>query len=156
MKNAYAGSASILLALSIPTSSAAQPDPASFVKFDAFLKGIATADAATYLDAPERRVVSATEFERMRRHVLSLYEGVQVTHSFVYNLQYVDCVPVLQQPSARHLGLKAVPHLQPPAPPPAGVAMVPQLPPRLHLSNPTSLATAFRAKTEQSRCAGSR
>lgn len=123
-KPAYAAALLALFSVLISTSSIAQSGPGSFVTFAAFLKGIVTADAATYLGHPESRVVSATEFEAMRGHVLSLYEGVQVSHSFVYNSQYVDCVPVLQQPSARLLDLKVVPQLLPPAPPPAGMPTV--------------------------------
>lgn len=155
MKARYAGSSLMLFALLMPTRSLAQSGAGAFVTFDVFLSGTAKADAATYLGAPESRVANAAEFETMRRHVLSLYEGVQVTHSFVYNAQYVDCVPVLQQPSARRIGLTVAPQLQAPALPAAGTPAVPATPPRWRLDWTMSLATAFRATTEPFPCAAS-
>jgi hypothetical protein len=103
----------------------AQSAAAPFVKFDVFVKAVATADAATYLRASQSKVVSAAAFEEMRQHVLALYAGVQVAHSFVYNEQYVDCVPVLQQPGARRLGLRELP--PPPPALPAGMTAAPSI-----------------------------
>jgi hypothetical protein len=120
MKARYVVSPLLLWALSLPAGSTAMPGRATFVSFAAFLQDTATAEATSYLGDPESKVVSTTEFEAMRGHVLSLYEGVQAVHSFIYNAQYVDCVPILQQPGARRLGLTEVPRLPPPALPPLG------------------------------------
>src|SRR5579884_499522 len=43
--------------------------------------------------------------EEMRQHILQRYEGVEVRHSFADGSAYFDCVPVMQQPSVRKLGL---------------------------------------------------
>ncbi len=67
-----------------------------------------------YVGASQFSVESEAEFEVMRAHLLSQYEGVTATHSFLIDSQYVDCIPILRQPSARKLGLTALP-----APPPA-------------------------------------
>jgi hypothetical protein len=115
----------VLLAVIVPPGAIAQSAPPAFVKIDAFVKTVATADAATYLLSSGSRVVSGTAFEEMRQHVLALYDGVQVAHSFVYNGQYVDCVPILQQPGARRLGLRAMPPLSPPPALPVGMAATP-------------------------------
>lgn len=115
----------MLAALAVPCGAAAQAAPAGFISFDFFLASVATADAARYVLHPGTKVVSRDAFEDMRRHVLSLYDGVHVAHSFVYNEQYIDCVPILEQPSARALGLKEIP--QPP--PPTRLARLPAAPP---------------------------
>lgn len=45
---------------------------------------------------------SIEEFERMKRYILSYYEGVTPVHSFLTSAgQAVDCVPFEQQPSLR-------------------------------------------------------
>lgn len=125
---------SVILGVLISHSTAiAQSASPSFVMFDSFMREVSAARATRYLQAPGSRLSDSTAFEEMRNHVLSLYQGVHVTHSFTYNSQYVDCVPVLQQPGARRLGLKEMP--SPPAPPspPPGMSLVP--------SAPSSLAT---------------
>ena len=99
-------SLSLLAALSIaPEATTAQPPAATFVSFEDFITSVESADATTYLVAPDAKVESDDAFEDMREHILSLYDGVQVTHSFLLGPQYVDCVPILQQPSVRALGL---------------------------------------------------
>ena len=91
-------------AVVVLASDFAQSTPATFVSFAAFMAGVETADAASYLGAAAK-VESAAAFEAMRNHILSLYEGVTPTNSFLLGSQYVDCVPILQQPTARTLGL---------------------------------------------------
>jgi Neprosin/Neprosin activation peptide len=47
-------------------------------------------------------VAGPDEFERMRAHILALYDGIQVPHSYVNAAgQVIDCVPIHQQPSLR-------------------------------------------------------
>src|SRR5262249_24398434 len=88
----------------------------------------ATAEAAAYLAHPLSKVKTAVDFEEMRQYVLSYYEGVTVKHSFVYYSDHIDCVPILQQPAARRLGIKSVPEMAPPALHPAAA---PSSPPAL-------------------------
>ena len=83
-----------------------------FVPFGEFLQTLTAAPAEQYLaGAAANGVASTGAVEEMRSHILSLYRGVTVRHSFVLDDQYFDCVPILQQPSARALGLMKVPAL---------------------------------------------
>lgn len=79
--------------------------PAQFVPFDQF---IAETAAAPFNGAAPAKLASTAAFAEMRQHLLDLYEGVHVTHSFVQGSQTFDCVPAEQQPSVRMLGLKRV------------------------------------------------
>jgi neprosin-like protein len=84
-----------------------------FVPFNEFIQGVTAASPAQYVGALQSRVASVNDFEQMRQHVVSLYQGVSVRHSYVLDANYFDCVPVLQQPGARALGLQQIP--SPPA-----------------------------------------
>lgn len=80
----------------------AQTPPQDLVPFTNFLRGVTTANPHVWLSRPESRVKTAEAFEEMRRHVLWLYRGVHVTHSFLLDTQAFDCIPVTEQPSVRH------------------------------------------------------
>ena len=54
---------------------------------------------------PGSRVKDAAAFEEMRRHLLTMYQGVEANHTFVLDGAHFDCVPAAQQPSIRILGL---------------------------------------------------
>jgi hypothetical protein len=95
--------------------SRAQPGPERFVTFDDFLKDVSAATFESYSRQKELAVKRSEDFEAMRHHILSMYEGVTVAHSFVKDAQTFDCVPIEQQPSVRLLGLKKV-VLAPPEP----------------------------------------
>ena len=83
----------------------AQSNSQQFVAFQDFVANTATASSSDYLAQPASQVKDAAAFEQMRQHILGLYQGVQVDHSFVQDSQYFDCVPVAQQPSVRLLGI---------------------------------------------------
>jgi hypothetical protein len=68
-----------------------------------------------YSGGPETAVRDAAAFEEMRQYILAMYQGVNVTHSFILGTHHVDCVPIEQQPSVRLLGLKEI-ATPPPAP----------------------------------------
>jgi hypothetical protein len=73
-----------------------------FVKFDDFLIATESARAETYLHGPTARVTDAGAFEQMKQHVLFIYRGVKVQHSFLgADGQTVDCVPLDQQPALK-------------------------------------------------------
>jgi hypothetical protein len=108
----------------IGSSSVAQAGPGApgFVPFSEFLHGVAAADLTAFLARPETRARTPEAFEEMRRHILSLYEGVTPEaaagmHSFVLDSQHFDCIAVEQQPAVRGLGLSHV-EAEPPSPPP--------------------------------------
>ena len=63
----------------------------------------------------EGRNLSDRNFEAMRHHVLSLYQGVDVRQSYADGEDLFDCIPVEQQPSVRGLGLSSIAAPPPPA-----------------------------------------
>jgi len=81
-----------------------------FLPLAEFLPGVAAARFESFARGPGARVLSAAAFEEMRRHVLSLYEGVALdgVHSFLLDGHHFDCLPIEQQPSVRGLGLTHV------------------------------------------------
>ncbi len=95
----------------------AQSGPTEFVSFRDFMDRTTTADSSEYLARPEGRVQDADAFEQMRQHILAMYRGVEVTHSFVLDASHFDCIPIEQQPAVRIQGLKTIA-----SPPPAAFA----------------------------------
>ncbi len=70
--------------------------------FSKFIDSISAARHEAYAVKPAAKVQDASEFDAMKAHILGLYEGVEVQHSFVdENGQVFDCIPVEQQPSLR-------------------------------------------------------
>jgi hypothetical protein len=105
----------------------AQSASTNFVSFQDFVADTATAASSDYLARPTSQVKDAATFEQMRQYILTMYQGVNVNHSFVEDSQYFDCVPIAQQPTARLLGITDI------DPPPA------ELPPGLGSSAEQSL-----------------
>ena len=85
-----------------------QSEATQFVSFPTFINAVYTASSATYLSRQGGRVKDLAAFEDMRRHVLTMYQGVSVSHSFVLGSHYFDCVPIEQQPSVRLQGLGTI------------------------------------------------
>ncbi len=104
----------LLLAASIGVLPA-QVASNQFVPFNDFVQKTKAATSDIYMARAESRVKDATTFEEMRQYILTMYEGVHVRHSFVRDNNHVDCVPIMEQPSARLLGLTEIA-----PPPPAG------------------------------------
>src|SRR5271165_6247697 len=96
----------ILIALSAAMK--AQNAPAQFVPFANFIQSVNTADSAAYIGQPGNQVQDAASFEQIRQHILSMYNSVEVSHSFVVDSQHFDCIPINQQPSIRLLGINNV------------------------------------------------
>lgn len=94
----------------------AQPGQVSFVPFNDFVASTRTASSSAHLSQANSKVRNAQAFEEMRQHILNLYQGVEVSHSFVLDAGHFDCVPVEQQPAVRMQGLKSIA-----TPPPASV-----------------------------------
>jgi Neprosin len=113
-----------LLALTVPllaTVAQAQTAPTTFVPFDQFVQGVKDADANELIARPTMKVTTTASVEEMRQHILRLYEGVHVVHSYVLGSQTFDCVPIQQQPSVRILGISKIAA----APPTSALAGVP-------------------------------
>jgi hypothetical protein len=80
----------------------APSDDRYFPTFSAFLDTVHAARHDEYALKPAARAEKSDQFESMREHILDLYDGVEVQHSFVdVNGQVFDCVPIEAQPSLR-------------------------------------------------------
>lgn len=86
----------------------AQSAPAEFVPFHNFIDQTTTADSNDYLSRPASKVQDAGAFEEMRQHILRMYQGVDVNHSFVRGSAHYDCIPTMEQPAVRKYGLKQI------------------------------------------------
>jgi len=91
----------------------AQPS-GQFTPFQNFVVEVQTANPNNYVGQPGNLVRDAAAFEEMRQHILNIYEGVAITHSYVLDSHTFDCVPVLEQPGVRLRGLGSIA-----SPPPA-------------------------------------
>ena len=96
----------VLVALTAPLI--AQSVSQQFVPFTSFLAATKAASSGDYVGQPANQVQDATAFETMRQHILTMYQGVEVNHSFVLDSSHFDCIPVEQQPTVRLLGLKGI------------------------------------------------
>lgn len=94
----------------------AQSSGKDFVSFATFMENTKGASPTQFIAQPQNKVQDAAAFEQMRQHILSLYQGVNVTHSFMLDSDHFDCVAVDQQPSVQILGLKEIA-----TPPPASL-----------------------------------
>jgi hypothetical protein len=90
-------------AITLPPLQAQEKSRPRLVPFSTFLNGVTTAKPKYWMSRPESRVRTVNAFREMRQHVLSLYQGVHVTHSFLLDTQVFDCIPITEQPSVRHL-----------------------------------------------------
>jgi hypothetical protein len=90
-----------------------------FVPFDQFMANTASAVQS----AATAKVANAADLTEMRQHIMNLYQGVHVTHSFVQGSQILDCIPIDQQPSVRMLSLTTIA-----APPAARPDVLPDAP----------------------------
>jgi hypothetical protein len=103
----------VLVLITVSGALVAQSGSREFVPFRSFIANTTTADSAQYLASSTSHVKDAASLEQMRQHILTMYQGVEVNHSFLLHSQYFDCVPVEQQPSVRLLGLKNIASVPP-------------------------------------------
>jgi hypothetical protein len=96
----------VLAASTVPIH--AQSSTTQFVPFGDFMQNVTNANSATFVGQPGYQVNTATSFEAMRQHIVSMYSGVTVSHSFVQDSQQFDCIAINQQPSVRLLGIDSV------------------------------------------------
>ncbi len=79
-----------------------------FVTFNKFVAATAAASSSDYVGQPATHVQDAAAFEQMRQHILSMYQGVEVSHSFQFGGSYFDCVPISEEPSVRLQGISNI------------------------------------------------
>jgi hypothetical protein len=73
--------------------------PRGIRPFDDFRAALETAQHAGY-QGPGSRVRSRSAFEEQKAHLLKLYDGLSVRHSFQDSCgQIFDCVPRSEQPA---------------------------------------------------------
>ncbi|HTR23023.1 MAG TPA: neprosin family prolyl endopeptidase [Terriglobales bacterium] len=106
------------VALLISASLYAQPTAYRLDSFESFMANARAAVPADYMAQADSRVKDGSAFEDMRQHLLGLYDGITVTHSFLLSGHAFDCVPIEQQASLRqYAGNKVA------APPPTSQRM---------------------------------
>jgi hypothetical protein len=106
--------------------------------------------------AAANRVKTTQSFEEMRQHILTMYQGVTVTHSFLFGSDPFDCIPILQQPEFRLLGppgLSAEP--TPLRQPDGSIALLPAVRPPSELAS-WSRASLCRSRRRRPRSVGVR
>lgn len=81
-----------------------QPQPTKVVPFQDFIASASTATVEDYNTRPGSQVQGALAFDDMRQHILDLYQGVEVKHSFLLEGHTYDCIPVEQQAGVRLYG----------------------------------------------------
>jgi hypothetical protein len=86
------------LALVEPRSAKSQT---TFVTFDEFLAETSAALFSQYKGRENVQVTDPAAFNEMKDYLLELYQNIGVGHSFVEDIQTVDCVPLQQQPGLR-------------------------------------------------------
>lgn len=75
---------------------------AKYIPFDQFLVDTQKAEYEDYVKIPGSKVLNKDEFQRMKKHIVGLYEGVKVKNSFVIDgVMFVDCIDVNTQPGLR-------------------------------------------------------
>ncbi|MGC2110092.1 MAG: neprosin family prolyl endopeptidase [Candidatus Korobacteraceae bacterium] len=97
-------SVTVLLTLTLSVTLNAQ----NFVSFNNFLSNTASSTAGSYVGQNGYAVQDTSTFQQMQQYILSLYQGAQVSQSFLLAGQYFDCIPIQEQPSYVQLGLSSV------------------------------------------------
>ncbi len=130
----------VLLGITMISGHEVLAQSATLIPFDQFVQQVATTPLATEMSKPGTQVSDAPSFEAMRSHVLTMYNGVQVKHSFLLDTHPFDCVPMMQQPSVRlqHLTTIATPPSVGPAFPAAkGSSATAAIPSQVDAAQPT-------------------
>jgi hypothetical protein len=99
---------------------AAQTTGTAVMPFSEFVNSLSVEPADAYVGRPGTAVKTPAAFEEMRHHLLNLYSGASVAHSFVSGERIFDCIPIEDQPGVRLRKLKT--GAEPPPSPPAGVS----------------------------------
>src|SRR5450631_2383074 len=102
----HAGRRLVILAAAALLASCAMPGPGGGdgTNFQAFVEAIDRAKAGDYLGKPGVRVADQASFDKMKAYLTDRYRGMHVTHTFAEaGNAYVDCVPILEQPSIKNL-----------------------------------------------------
>ncbi len=130
----------VLLGSALTVGQEAQAQSTGLVPFDQFYQQVAATPLAAQMSKPGTQVNDAASFETMRSHVLALYSGVQVKHSFLLDAHPFDCIPIMQQPSVRLRRLTSIappPNVGPVSSSAKGSAGAASIPSQVDSSQPT-------------------
>lgn len=79
--------------------------PTKFISYAQFVADTQKAKFEDYARRPGGKVLNEKEFQKMQKHIASLYEGVVVKNSFIMeNNGHVDCIDIKSQPGLRQGG----------------------------------------------------
>lgn len=106
----------------------ARAQSAQAVSFRDFMTKLETARAEDYIGQPNVTLKNSSTFYEMRSYLLSMYRNAQVKRSFALDDQTFDCVPTMQQPSVRLMGIKKIASPPPTSPSGSGASAAPELP----------------------------
>jgi hypothetical protein len=94
------------LTLVVPLAAHAGVQPSSFISFDAFMADVSRSDYSSLAAAGRAGAVhDQRAFKEMRSYILDTYRGVKVTHSYLTDGSYFDCVTEKTQPGVRQQGI---------------------------------------------------
>ena len=101
----------VLALQAIPQAASATPQ----VAFDQFL---ATVTAADFQRWQHTAVNSESSLDQMKAHIFDMYSGVgSISHSFVLDNRYFDCIDIEKQPSLGGRPLASPPSAETKEPP---------------------------------------
>lgn len=112
--------------------------------FSEFVKSLSATSADALAARPEAAIESKAAAADMRQHLLTLYHGVSVDHSFAQTEQVFDCVPVNQQPAMQ---LQALTEVANPPPQSPAVALKTSSP-----AAPSAKSAGTAAQSESEHC----
>jgi hypothetical protein len=98
----------LFLATITATSVPAMAQGGKVIPFKDFLASLKSARAASFVGRTDAKLQDAGAFAQMRAHLLGMYDGVSAARSFALDGQIFDCIPRMQQPSVRQLGLSGI------------------------------------------------
>jgi len=79
--------------------------PTEFIPYAQFTADTQKAKFEDYAKRPGSKVVNEKEFQKMQKHIASLYDGVVIKNSFIMeNNGHVDCIDTKSQPGLRQGG----------------------------------------------------
>jgi len=104
-----------VLTTQVSPVSAADQNP-MFIPFESFLQMTKEAELEQFAKRNGFKVLDREQFERMKAHILTLYQGVEVKNSFsLDDIGYVDCVAISTQPALNMGGKRQAVQKPPPA-----------------------------------------
>jgi hypothetical protein len=144
LRNATAATVAAIAINALCGGPAANAAAAAIQPFSEFVQGLSAASDEALTAKPEAAIESTAAASEMRQHLLKLYDGVTVGHSFATSDQVFDCVPRKQQPALRLQALTSIA-----TPPPQSPAEALKAPSSSDLSQGKGASATVQGGTEQ-------